>query len=391
MNRLALLLLLASVAQAADERLAAIRTLLVPMRTAPVTSARGATPALTEVKHEFRDWIESRLGQLKWTGHRWDPDPKVLQEQLNDELRRAGLLCEEDQRCSEDWLGFLNGVALEIQSGFLVIRTSVGVQICGDDDSAYIYERTENHWRRIWQSEQDNYAGKAYSPQRLVDVKISPTNSFPGSDRNEHLIVTTGVFPWCTSVWQPVYYRVWRTRSAYFEPLLLLDESEDADIASPIHTRVSQNDVFFQYSVIGDDANRVPQLRHYVLEEGDLRRTDPVALTPADFVSFWLRSPWSEASEWTDPARRATLEAWRQSYKGRNSEFALPSRRCTRQTDLWQVATGYGIGLPPEPHYFLIRVRPPYRFTMVAASDHPWPDCTEEDPAIDRALELFDR
>jgi hypothetical protein len=39
--------------------------------------------------------------------------------------------------------------------------------------------------------------------------------------------------------------------------------------------------------------------------------------------------------------------------------------------------------------YFLIRARPPFRFTMVAACHRPWPDCTQNDPAIDSAPDLF--
>ena len=40
--------------------------------------------------------------------------------------------------------------------------------------------------------------------------------------------------------------------------------------------------------------------------------------------------------------------------------------------------------------YFLVRWRPPYRFTMVSVSDRPSPDCTEKDPEADEARSLFD-
>src|ERR1700682_3214791 len=80
-------------ADAEDPRLGAIRALLLPMRTSQLDAkARGATPTLTMVKHQLRDWIESRLS-VQWDGTRWNPDPVVLQEQLNDELSRAELVC----------------------------------------------------------------------------------------------------------------------------------------------------------------------------------------------------------------------------------------------------------------------------------------------------------
>ncbi len=359
------------------------------MRAVAIADARGATPALTAVKHQLRDWIESHLAHLQWKDARWAPSPTVLQEQLNDELSRAGLFCPPNETCWEDRLGYLDRIMLEIQSGFVVVRTSIGLQICGTDDSAYIYESTDNHWRRMWQSEQNNYEEKNYFPQRLVEVKISRTDWRPNSDHTEHLVVTTGVLPWCTSVWQPVYYRVWQTKSTYSNQLLLLEGSEQADIAAPIHVRANQHDVFIEFQIIADDAMRVSELRHYVLENGRLRRTDPVALTPQDFVSFWLRHPWTEVSEWTAQTSRATLEAWRKRYKGTDSEFTSPTRHCTRHPDLWQVATDPGSD--PDVHYFLIRAHPPFRFTMVSASDRPWPDCTEDDPAVDNTPDFFDK
>ena len=131
-------------------------------------------------------------------------------------------------------------------------------QTCGADDSAYIYESTDGRWHRIWESEQTNYEEKTYFPQRLVDVKISPTDWYSKSDYAGHLIVTTGVFPWCSSVWQPVYYRVWQTKSNYPDARLLLNGSEQADIAAPIHARAYQKEVLIEFQVIADDAMRVP-------------------------------------------------------------------------------------------------------------------------------------
>ena len=361
------------------------------MRTAPVADARGATPVLTNVKHQLRDWIQIHLAGLQWRDGGWTPNPTVLQEQLNGELSKADLFCSQDAACRENPLGYLGRIMLEIQSGFLVVRTSMGIQICGTDDSAYVYESAGDRWRRIWQSEQNNYEEKTYFPQRLVDVKISPTDWRPQFDHAEHLIVTTGVFPWCSSVWQPIYYRVWQTKSTDPDARLLLDDKEQADILAPIHARASRNEVFIEFQVIAADAMRVSEFLHYVTENTRLRRTDPVALTPQNFVSFWLRHPWTEVSEWRAPAGLAALKAWRERYNGTNSEFTSPTRRCTAHPDLWQVTTNPAADPSDGIHYFLIRARPPFRFTMVAASDRPWADCTEDDPAIDNAPDFFEK
>jgi hypothetical protein len=169
--RLLALLLVSSplVLPAQDARLDAIRGLLSPMRTNPLDhlETRGATPVLTTVKHQLRDWIETRLSVLQWNGHRWTPNPVVLQEQLNDELSRAELFCGATSKppCP-DWseIGFLGPVILDMKPGFLVVRTAVGIQ-CGYDESAYIYESNDSQWRRYWQSEQNDYREGKYFPQ----------------------------------------------------------------------------------------------------------------------------------------------------------------------------------------------------------------------------------
>jgi len=51
---------------------------------------------------------------------------------------------------------------------------------------------------------------------------------------------------------------------------------------------------------------------------------------------------------------------------------------------LWQVGFDF-----EKAQYFLIRWRPPYHFTMVDVSEHPWPDCAEEDREADEPRTLF--
>jgi hypothetical protein len=393
MHRLALLLLsFPFVIPAEDSHLDAIRALLLPMRTAGTQNlgARGATPALTTVKHELRDWIESRLSVLQWNGERWNPNPVVLQEQLNDELRSAGLICEWQSKtpCPE-WteLGFLGPVVFDMKQGPLIVRTAVGIQECGFDESAYAYESSENQWRRFWQSEQNDYAEGKYFPQRLEQVLISPTDYHPGSDRTEHLILTLGALPWCTSFWHSVYYRVWQTKSTLREPLLLLNGSDLADIGEPIQGNAGPSGVFMEYSAIGEEAVRGPEIRHYVLRQGKLTRADPIALIPADFVAFWLRHAWPESSRWTAEESRSKLEAWRQQHKGPLSERDDRTFHCKLHPDLWQVVTESEYG--NQRVYFLIRWRPPYHFTMVSVSGLPSPDCTEEDREADEPRSLF--
>lgn len=394
MRLLGLLCILPGLVAAEDAHLAVMRALLVPMREGhPVNfKIRGATPALTEVKHELIAWVESRLPEMQWTGYRWEPDPVVLQARLNDELERAGLICGSGHGppCPE-WsqLGFLGRLVFDMRPGILVVKTSVQIDICGEDQSAYAYEVTDDHWRRFWQSEQNDYRGDKYLPQRFDEVAISSADWTPGADKTEHLILTLGHMPWCTSVWQDVYYRVWHTKATYTEPLLLLDEKEWSDIDGAIRGVANGREVLLEYSVSGVEGGFTrPEIRHYALKNRGLERVDPVALGPHHFCAFWLTRLWPEVVPWTAQDSRTTLHEWRRKHAGNFNEFGSPSCHCKGHPDQWQVSTDYGKD-GDQRVYFLIRWRPPYRFTMLAVGDKPWADCTEEDPEADEEHDLF--
>jgi|SRR5579871_701854 len=394
MRSIVLLLTLTTLLAAEDQHLTTIRDLLVPMRERHEANlkVRGATPALTQVKHELIVWVETRLPEIRWKDNHWELDPIVLQEKLNDELERAGLFCGSEYGVPcPDWsrLGFLGRLVFDMKWGILVVKTGVGIANCGEDQSAYGYESADERWQRFWHSEQTNYSEDRYSPQRFDEVAISLTNWTPGADKNEHLILTLGHYPWCTSNWQTVYYRVWHTKSGFPEPKLLLDGNEEAQILGPIRGTASLKDVSVEYPVTSLEGGFWrPEIRHYSLTSDKLERREPVALSPRHFIAFWLRDAWTDVEPWTDRGRRSQLREWRTGHTDPFSEFSSPTLHCTQHPDQWQVSTAYGKDGEKQV-YFLIRWRPPYRFTMLDVGDKPWAYCTEEDPVADEERDLF--
>jgi hypothetical protein len=231
--------------------------------------------------------------------------------------------------------------------------------------------------------------GGKVSSSTLEAVLISPTNYRPGGDKTEHLVVTLGTHPWCTSSWQPIYYRIWQARFGSGEPKLLLNENEIGFIAEPIQVSVWPEDVLIEYAVSSIDAgvhNR-RQIRHYVVKRGTIQRVDPVVLGPRDFADHWLSGPSNEILGRTAANVRTALENWRRKFKG-PFEFIGPTHHCTQERDLWQV----GVQNPESERplgYFLMRWRPPYHFSMVGVSEHPWPNCAEKDRQADEFRTLF--
>jgi hypothetical protein len=339
---------------AADPHLDSLRNLLVPMRQKPAATdkLRGATPELTEAKHQLRDWVESRLAQFPEHG-----GEAVYAGALNEELHKAGLICGWDATDSilcPDWYqqGFVRMISLTRSSGFLELKTGAGIE-CGYDDSTYLYKWSANRWQRVWENEQNTYLEKQYKPQHILATLVSPDGQ---------LVMTLGAQSWCSSNWREVYYRIFRLGS----PNPVLDESQVAFEPESLQGRISNTDAFVEYWVASLDAglHSRKEVRHYRIAQNAVERVDPIALIPHDFVEQWIS--------------RHT------SYK--YGEFSLPTLRCKGSPDRWQV------GFTPQsgtPQYFIVQWTLPYHFSLVQRSEHASPDCTEPDPKADIAATLF--
>lgn len=367
-------------------KLAGIRSELDGVRTeAPKhTETRGATPMLTTIKHELRDWLESQLDQLPSDPNGEDGAETVLAARLNDELKREHLLRESDTDASQDdWsrIGFLGEVRLSYQQRqtMLLLQTAIEVD-CGFDESAYLYRRQNGRWQRIWQSEQNTYSKQEYHVQLLRAVRVSPNLN----ETSPFFILTLGTEPWCFSNWHDVYVRLWSMNPLGGEPKLLLDKSEWAFLGAhdvPVQGSVGRNDALVEYTVGSVDSGVFGReaVLHYSLTQDKAERIDPVALSPRDFVDEWLAEPWEESQLRSQSSNLALLK--RAHEDTRRDEFIQPTQHCTTP-DLWQVGLGSMEG-KKAPVYYVVRWRPPYHFTMMQASEHPLPECNEDDPAAD--------
>ena len=112
---------------------------------------------------------------------------------------------------------------------------------------------------------------------------------------------------------------------------------------------------FTQGSVDSGIHNR-EAVRHYLIAGDEVRRVDPVALGPRDFVEEWLTRPWSESAVWS----ATDLQTRHQKLHGDfvSGEFLSPTLQC-QTPDLWQVAfepdSAKKDFVPESEIYFLIR------------------------------------
>jgi hypothetical protein len=402
MFRAMLFVLSAAVAQAApaDAKLDALRATLTSMRGTQMRNIqngapRGATSQLTTAKHQLRDWIESRLPEL-----RGRDNPGTFESRLNSELHAAGLMFDPAHASASDpwsmeYLGYLNPVRAQRRSAFVVVVTSLGIQ-CGEDESAYVYAWSGDSWQRILQNEQNDYTEKGYKPQFLSDVIISPWNP-----SNNYVALTLGVQTWCASVWHDIYYRAFRLGGdPLARPLVSGEEYANVGADQPIRGSVTPDDVLIQYDGHSIDSGILVRefVRHYRIDGPEAQRIDPLALRPRNFVDEWLTHEWREVASWSESADRAGTLAWHKKLHKDNvyGEFIYPTMHCPATPDLWQVGVDFSdpptpIGEPPKGVYFTVRWQPPYKFSMVRVSDTPSAACCREDREADEGPQTLFR
>jgi hypothetical protein len=381
MNALALILvLLASPSQDGpeDAALTEVRSILQRLRgqAANFSPTRGATPELTVAKHQIRDWIESRLGELPEDG-----DVRDFSLEINAALADAELFCTDfNIECADNVLGYVDGPRMDREREFLMIIIPTGVW-CGYDESVYVYAWEAQGWGRIWESEQNTYTDEAYLPQTIHDVQLSPSDA-----NGDRLLMTLGSQAACAGSFKDLYTRVWQL-DADNQTAPVLDWAEYAnDGYPPIEGQVRADDVLVQFMAGGIVAGDVHwAVRHFQVVDGTATQVDPIAVRPRDFAIEWIAAPWQESQTRSESP---SLEEWHNQLHREDGigDFPDPTLRCTSGSDLWQVGTNFY----DEPkRYYRVRWQGPFSFTMIDVSETPYPDCTIADPQGDAYPQLF--
>lgn len=339
---------------------------------------RCASPRIDRIKHLLRDRIEAALTRASA-----DVDPAVLE-------RAPGIVPPrtraEDGDSPDDGNADVGALDLSLRrnGADLELRTSIGIT-CGTDDSAYLYRWNGKGWRRYWQSEQPYARNGRYRPRQLTSVQVAPETG---------LVIATGVETWCSSAWHEAHYQLWRAAPGQGQRLLLdgRDFAYLGEIDGPLAARLgNDDDVYVEFLVASVDPalHSRPTLRHYRTEGGRVRRIDPIALSPVNFVEEWLTAAWPHAAAWTEPSARHSARHWHEATRDRRTGGVLTAEspdgagralRCRADGELWQVALDFPEASKTRRHaWFLVRKTDPYRFRLAAVAGRPWPNCTGDD------------
>jgi hypothetical protein len=212
------------------------------------------------------------------------------------------------------------------------------------------------------------------------DYGISPQDEAHG-----WYVVIHNIAPWCSSTWSSIRYQALRPTADPLEPKTILSNSDGMWWGNEDYgkVKVGKNESalrFHSSSIDGGVHNRV-FIRHYSVSGDTVRRTQPVAVSPRDFVDEWIVSPWKEASQWSaKPSLTQLQQAHRMMSRHKDSERILLEYgsifRCS-DGKRYQVELGEMTGPKFEAEksvYFQVAGDGP--FTMVKVSGTPDPKCS---------------
>jgi hypothetical protein len=143
-----------------------------------------------------------------------------------------------------------------------------------------------------------------------------------------------------------------------------------------ISSKLTANHLSVRFHHGSLDSGKHTRLRvlNYSIKGDVLRRVDPIAETPADFVEEWLAEPWSAISQWSAPSTRSAHQQLHRDYV--HGEF-LNLEPCRAGSALWQIGIDIQGLKDTGKRYFLVRELGPQRYRMERVSTASVPACAE--------------
>ncbi len=328
---------------------------------------RGANPDLTVLKHQLRDWVESKISKLKV-----DSDPAGVSSQVNEELNRVKLTkAEQDYEGLR--LGEIDAVSLDHPKGdtsWLLFTTVVGIDSCGHDTSIYLYEWRGGAWSRRFELEEVASGGR-FAPLEFVgSVEVSPPDEY----YNRRVLVLSNSWG-CASMWQGFSYALFKIGG---QRTTLLDDTATVYMGGEedsYHGRLEPGGVLIEH--LGDSIDTGILIRqhvlHYAIDGNSVKRIEPIALTAQDFVDEWVRVKWEDAAPFSNPELKSVHAEFEESRAYGEFEFV---QHCPGNANKWQISVAFD----DDTYYFLVQQKGEYSFRMLDVSDERQPGCPGEDP-----------
>ena len=183
-------------------------------------------------------------------------------------------------------------------------------------------------------------------------------------------VVTAYIDGWCSSTWSIINYAVLRPSATSSKPKVLLEKSDsiwwgNEDFGKLVVNQLGFDLRFHAESIDLGVHNRV-YIRRYAVNGDVVKRVQPVAVSPRDFVDEWMVSSWPEAANWSNERNVGKLKLMHDELKRLKSNpdtgFSYASvRECTGSAYNFQVEVCRDNG--PSFYFYMKGQR---SFTMIS-------------------------
>ncbi len=253
--------------------------------------------------------------------------------------------------------------------GWVAILPTIGIE-CGSDTMLMLFASGGQGWREII-SRRSTPLGTVADGWEGLQYAVSPRDA-----AGRWYLAVSRTTPWCTSAWRGLRYNFSHASSNPARPDIFFHHETGiyigADDAGTLHAAANNFEIRHDGWSIDAAVLVRKHIEHYAIRGDHVRRTQPVALNPRDFIDEWIVSPWAEAASWSAPGG-GLEKAHAGLYAGRhdpNSHVSLSFGAIRQCGNVAQIEIDPDKG---APWYFLVSGKT--FFTVSAVSRRPSRSC----------------
>lgn len=312
--------------------------------------SQDAQQAIAAMKARLGDFVTAHMRCASAA-----PDPDALERELSTLA---------DTSSGADGYGHgLEFVVKQPEGHSRLMAITAGFSIeCGRDAMLFVFALDNGAWHEVlrWQSKPyRTVAGAFWS----FDYAISPPDV-----QGHWFVATKFVSPWCSSTWSSITYSVLRPWPNRRDPRALLAASDlmwwgGGDLGT-LTAGPAEFDLRFHGGSIDLGVHNRLWIRHFRVVGNALRRVQPAADSPRDFVDEWIVSSWKDASAWSAPRGSGLLRRIHGRLHRLHYFDYLSLRGCSGAPHHDQIELAHEDG---RPYYLHVSGQATYELTEVAA------------------------
>jgi len=232
-----------------------------------------------------------------------------------------------------------------------------GVDIeCGTDQAVYFYRFERDRRVRVFADHPGEYEG--------AQIQVSEADA-----SGRRLLLVHYYSVQCASMWMGMAYSVYRVDTGE----RLIEETHSFRLTDDgPHFTIRADELSIEF--VDWSIDMLQLMRDYILHYSlayEVKRIDPLALSPQGFVEEWLTEPWSEMESRSAVETKSWHESLHADFVSGEFRLAAP---CPAKHDLWLV--GYDINRvgdkefdPPLPAFMLVKDLGDNRYRMESVSE----------------------